>query len=112
MNSFEFDISESQLNLFESKSKFSTIFVRFIAKFIFFRKKFRFTKSIDFNMFTVRNSTEKSSKAQKSSENFMKKLKRLKNDMKNKRKFRTFMTESNKKSVIHVGDEVKSAKSK
>ena len=32
--------------------------------------------------------------------------------MKKKREFRTFMTESDKKNVIHVANEVKSAKSK
>ena len=69
-------------------------------------------------MFIVKNSnqrsfkTQKSFKIQKSFDDFMKKLKRLKNDMKKKRKFGTFMTESDKKNVIHVADEVKSAKSK
>ena len=120
LNSFEFDISEFQLNFFESESKFSAIFVKFIVKFIFFRKRLRFTKSrsIDFNMFTAKNSiqesfkTQKSFKIQKSFDDFMKKLKRLKNDMKRKRKFRTFMIESDKKNVIHVANEIKSAKSK
>ena len=42
----------------------------------------------------------------------MKKLKRLKNEMKRKRKSKTFMTEFDKKSVIQVADEAKSAKSK
>ena len=111
LNSFESDISEFQF-FFESKSEFSAVSVRFIAKFIFFRKKFRSTKSIDFNMFTVRNSVQKLFKAQKSSDDFIKKLKRLKNEMKRKRKFRISMTELNKKNVIHVTNEIKSAKSK
>ena len=82
LNSSEFNISDFQLDFFELKSEFSAISVKFIAKFIFFRKKFRFTKSIDFNMFTVRDSIQKLSNIQKSSDDFMKKLKRLKNDMK------------------------------
>ena len=112
LNSSEFDISKSQLNLSESESKFSAIFVKSTAKFIFSRKKFRFTKSIDFNTSTVKNSEQKSFKTQKSFDDFMKKLKRLKNEMKKKRKFRTFMTEFDKKSVIQIANEVKSAKSK
>ena len=112
LNSSEFDVPKFQLNLFESESRSSAISVRFIVRFIFFRKRSRFTKSIDFNMFTVRDSAQESFKIQKSFDDFMKKLKRLKNEMKKKREFRISMTESNKKSVIHVADEVKFAKSK